>query len=88
VEIMSTPTRAGHPIDDLLPAEIKGQPEGEWSVGGMVWNRNGPRCTSGGYIYSAAVSAARPQPDYTARVIPHRDGFSIPLEETRILWQR
>jgi glycogen phosphorylase len=43
---------------------------------------------SGGYVYSAAVSAARPQADYTARVIPHCDGLSIPLEEARILWQR
>ena len=43
---------------------------------------------SGGYVYSAAVSAARPPADYTARVIPHRDGVAIPLEEARILWQR
>jgi starch phosphorylase len=43
---------------------------------------------SGGYIYSAAVSAARPPEDYTARVIPHCDGVTIPLENARILWQR
>jgi starch phosphorylase len=43
---------------------------------------------SGGYVYSAAVSAARPPEDYTARVIPERDGVAIPLEEARILWQR
>jgi starch phosphorylase len=43
---------------------------------------------SGGYVYSAAVSATRPPADYTARVIPHRDGVAIPLEEPRILWQR
>jgi starch phosphorylase len=43
---------------------------------------------SGGYIYSAAVSAARPPADYTARVIPHCDGVAIPLEEARIVWQR
>jgi len=43
---------------------------------------------SGGYVYSAAVSAARPPEDYTARVMPHRDGVAIPLEEARILWQR
>jgi len=43
---------------------------------------------SGGYVYSAAVSAARPPADYTARVIPHCDGVAIPLEEARILWQR
>ena len=43
---------------------------------------------SGGYVYSAAVSAARPAADYTARVIPHRDGVAVPLEDARILWQR
>ncbi|MGC9973129.1 MAG: alpha-glucan family phosphorylase [Bryobacteraceae bacterium] len=43
---------------------------------------------SGGYVYSAAVSAVRPPADYTARVIPHCDGVAIPLEDGRILWQR
>jgi len=43
---------------------------------------------SGGYGYSAAVSAARPPEDYTPRVMPHRGGVAIPLEEARILWQR
>ena len=42
----------------------------------------------GGYIYRAVVPAARPAADYTARVIPHRDGVAIPLENARILWQR
>ena len=42
----------------------------------------------GGYGYSAAVSAARPPADYTARIIPHRDGVAIPLESAQILWQR
>jgi starch phosphorylase len=41
-----------------------------------------------GYAYRASVSAARPVPDYTARLIPHRDGVSIPLEENHILWQK
>jgi len=39
------------------------------------------------YVYSAAVSASRPQHDYTARMIPHHDGIAVPLEEARILWQ-
>ena len=42
----------------------------------------------GGSIYSAAVSAARPAGDYTARVVPHRNGVAVPLEDARILWQR
>ena len=44
--------------------------------------------TSGDYVYSAAVSAARPSTDYTARVLPHCDGVAVPLEAARILWQR
>jgi starch phosphorylase len=42
----------------------------------------------GGYGYGAAVSSARPPADYTARMIPHRDGVAIPLESAQILWQR
>jgi starch phosphorylase len=42
----------------------------------------------GGYVYRATVSAARPSADYTARVIPYREGVAIPLEDARILWQR
>jgi len=42
---------------------------------------------SGGYVYRAAVSAARPTADYTARVIPQHDGVSVPLEAAQILWQ-
>jgi len=43
---------------------------------------------SNGYVYSARVPATRPASDYTARVIPHRSGVAVPLEATRILWQR
>jgi starch phosphorylase len=42
----------------------------------------------GGYVYSAAVSAARPPADYTARVIPNCSGVAVPLEAAHILWQR
>lgn len=41
-----------------------------------------------GYAYRAEVPATRPASDYTARVIPHRDGVAVPLEEGHILWQR
>ena len=47
-----------------------------------------PADASGSYVYNAAVSATRPATDYTARVMPHRDGVAIPLEATQILWQR
>jgi starch phosphorylase len=40
------------------------------------------------YAYRAEVPAARAAADYTARLIPHRDGVAVPLEDVRILWQR
>jgi starch phosphorylase len=41
-----------------------------------------------GYTYRAETLAIRPATDYTARLIPHRDGVAVPLESSRILWQR
>jgi starch phosphorylase len=41
-----------------------------------------------GYIYSVQVPAVRPAADYTPRVIPEFPGAAIPLEASRILWQR
>jgi len=43
---------------------------------------------SSGHLYSATVDATRPAADYTARVMPRCDGVAIPLEDSRILWQR
>jgi starch phosphorylase len=44
--------------------------------------------TAGSFVYSAVVSADRSPADYTPRVIPHRAGVSIPLEDSRIRWER
>ncbi len=41
-----------------------------------------------GYAYRATVPATRPATDHTPRVIAHRDGVAVPLEDARILWQR
>ncbi len=43
---------------------------------------------SGGYAYSADVSATRPSSDYTARLVPNFDRVAVPLELAHILWQR
>jgi glycogen phosphorylase len=43
---------------------------------------------SGGYAYHAAMPAARPASDYTARVIPNFSNAAVPLEAPQILWQR
>ena len=42
----------------------------------------------GGYVYSAAMSAAQPATDYAARMIPQRSGTAVPLESAQILWQQ
>ncbi|MBU1568118.1 MAG: alpha-glucan family phosphorylase [Proteobacteria bacterium] len=44
--------------------------------------------TSGTTIYIAAVSAERSPEEYTVRMIANSAGIAIPLEDTRILWQR
>jgi starch phosphorylase len=47
-----------------------------------------PEGKSGVHVYRSAVPASRPATDYTARVIPHYDGVTVPLEAGHILWQR
>jgi starch phosphorylase len=42
----------------------------------------------GDHVYVAQVPATRPVTDYTVRVILNCDGVTIPLEDSRILWQR
>jgi glycogen phosphorylase len=39
-------------------------------------------------LYRARVPADRPAADYTVRLIPRHDCVSVPLEASRILWQR
>jgi starch phosphorylase len=39
-------------------------------------------------VYQATVPPTRPASDYTARVVPQHPGVAVPLESTRILWQR
>ena len=41
-----------------------------------------------GYHYFASVSSTRPALDYTPRAIPCLPNVSVPLEISRILWQR
>jgi starch phosphorylase len=43
---------------------------------------------AGSFVYSTVVTADRSASDYTPRVIPHHAGVSIPLEDSRIRWQR
>ena len=78
---------------DLDPEAVRVELYAEGVPGGTPVRKEmkrvrSPADASGSYVYSAAVSAARPPSDYTARVIPHCYGVSIPLEDAHILWQR
>jgi starch phosphorylase len=42
----------------------------------------------GGCLYTAEVAATRPASDYTARLMPHHPGMTLPVEASLILWQR
>ncbi len=44
--------------------------------------------TANGYNYFTSVSSTRPALDYTPRAIPCLPNVSVPLEISRILWQR
>ena len=80
-------------LDDLDPDAVRVELYADAVMGGAPVRQEMKRVrplegASGGYVYSAAVSAARPPADYTARVIPHHAGVAVPLEAARILWQR
>jgi starch phosphorylase len=80
-------------LDDVDPKAVRVELYADGVMGSapvrQEMNRVRQRAgASGGYVYSAAVSAARSPADFTARVIPHCDGVAIPLEEAQILWQR
>jgi len=60
--------------------------EGDGPV--RVAMKRGRRLDGGGREYRAAVPAARPAGDYTARLVPHHAAAVVPLEAGEILWQR
>jgi starch phosphorylase len=79
-------------LNDLDPSAVRVELYADGVNGGApivqeMKRRDESGGAPGGHVYTAAVSAERSAADYTARLIPHFDGASIPLEETRILWQ-
>jgi len=42
--------------------------------------------SANGFLYFASVPATRPATDYTPRVVPYKEGASVPLEAPFILW--
>jgi len=80
-------------LHDLDPDAVRVELYADGVLGGPAVRQEMTRIrpldsASGGYVYTATVSCARPQRDYTPRVIAHHPGAAIPLEAGRILWQR
>jgi glycogen phosphorylase len=80
-------------IDDFTPESVRIELYADGIDGGPAVREQMERIRQlpgapGGYVFRAAVSAARPSADYTPRAMPYRDGVTIPLEEAHILWQR
>jgi starch phosphorylase len=80
-------------LNDLNPAVVQVELYSDGVQGGAPSRQEMQRLNpvsdgSASAIYSASVSSARPTSDYTARVIAHRNGVAVPLEEAQILWQR
>jgi starch phosphorylase len=80
-------------LNDLDPKAVRVELYADGTNGGsperQEMQRVSPRVnTSSDCVYRATVPATRPATDYTARVIPKKDGVAIPLEAPQILWQR
>jgi len=80
-------------LEDLDPASVRVELYAEEAQGAPPMRKEMKRVRTlaggkGGYLYGAAVSAARPATDYTARAFPQRDGVAVPLEVDPIAWQR
>ena len=41
-----------------------------------------------GCLYRVSVPASRPSSDYTVQAVPCREGVSVPLETSWIVWQK
>ena len=80
-------------LDDLDPEAVRVDLYADGVEGGLPERVEMKRVrqlvgAANGYAYRAEMPAARPSSDYTARLIPYRNGVSVPLEVARILWQR
>ncbi len=79
-------------INDFDPAWVRVELFADSADGGPP-ERHPMQCVrcligaTGGYAYTAEVPAKRPAADYTARIIAHDDGVSVPLEVEHIVWQ-
>ena len=77
-------------LGDLDPkaARVELYADGNSNSGPVRQEMEPVGASAGATVYTGAVSAVRPPQDYTARLIPQREGVAAPLEDAQILWQR
>jgi starch phosphorylase len=75
-------------LNDLDPRAVRVELYADGMNGGAPVRQEMKLIDKPAGIYRTEVSAARQAADYTVRVIPHCAGVAVPLEDTRILWQR
>jgi len=77
-------------LGDLAPDAVRVElfANGEHATSHEMKLLTQPADTVSGQVYGGNVPATCPIGDYTARLIPHREGVAIPLEVANILWQR
>jgi len=80
-------------LGDTSPTTVRVELYADGAKGGEAVRQEMTRVrteepSSGGHTYCATVPSARPATDYTARIMPHRPGLAVPLEDGWILWQK
>ena len=80
-------------LGDASPEMVRVELYADAPIGGAIVRQEMARRRqlpggAGGYVFGATVPAARPAADYTARIIPHCEGLSVPLEDGWLLWQK
>jgi starch phosphorylase len=79
-------------LGSLAPSSVQVELYANGANGGeperQNMRRDQPLTEENSYMYSAQVPATRPATDFTPRIFPQHNGIAVPLENSRILWQR
>jgi starch phosphorylase len=79
-------------LDEIDPAAVRLELYADARAGGehvrvVMQRAEHPLAGSGNiWNFSACVPSDRPAHEYTPRIVPHREGVSVPLEASQILW--
>jgi starch phosphorylase len=80
-------------LGDTSPATVRVELYADALKGGVAVRQEMTRMrtekvVSGNHTYGTTVPSDRLATVYTARIMPHRIGLSVPLEDDWILWQK